>query len=426
MLIVRYLALLGLALVVTGCMQQDPYRVESDIPPTPTGELPKQPDFKAAKSQECKRSRCVHFVEFDEFGNAESQQQFDAAVIAAEEIAHKQGVVVVYIHGWHHTARTNDEDTLKFLDLIAETKVKDDREVVGIYVGWRGDSIDSNLLLSKPFSYALTFWDRKSTAHNIGNGGGVTELIRTLSDIRTYYKESRLMIVGHSFGGAILYSAIAHGITEQVRRDAENSSAYNPIADLVVLINPAFEAMRLRPLYSFARNFEYPNAQKPRLMIITTEADFATKRLFKYGRYLGTLFQGYPNDFSQAQDVTAIGHYDPFITHQLRVEDCASKEQKFSLPDAGRPLNLCFNKGKQSLLLTRCDSASDCKDVAPNHYITRGPAGKFIPHRFPILNIRTTKEVMEGHADNWSSSMQFLLFSLLEEVQNSERIPYTR
>ncbi|HFS8928962.1 TPA: hypothetical protein ACH1VU_006238 [Pseudomonas aeruginosa] len=422
--IIRCLIITWLVLLSTGCMQRDPYRVERDLPPTSSGMLPQQPAFNPDTSKQCSENkRCVHFVEFDEFGNPESRQQFESGLAAAESVAKKDGVVVVYIHGWHHTARPDDEDITNFLKLVADTKTEDNRDVVGIYVGWRGDSINSDNLFSMPFSYGLTFWDRKNTAHRIGNGGGVTELVRTLSDIRSHNEESRLMVIGHSFGGAILYSAISHGVTEQIRRDGQNSSSYTPIADLVVLINPAFEAMRLRPLYSFARSFEYPADQKPRLMIITTKADFPTRRLFKAGRYVGTLFQGYPNDFSQEQDVTAIGHYEPYITHQLKMVNCEKDEPEFNLSKAGRPLSMCFKNGDQSLLLTRCDKATDCEEVTSGHSITRGPAGNFIPHRFPIYNIRTTKEVMSGHVDNWSSSMQSLLFSLLEQVQKPETLP---
>lgn len=418
-----YLTLLVLLLLSAGCTQRDPYRVERDYPPMPNGVMPDQPVFSPAKSKECLGSSCVHFVEFDEFGNAESRQQFESGISAATAVASRNGVVVVYLPGWHHTARPNDEDINKYLELVTMANIEYDRDVVGIYVGWRGDSIDSDNLLSKPFSYALTFWDRKNTAHNIGNGGGVSELIRTVSELRMSYPRSRLMVIGHSFGGAILHSAVSQAVSEQIRRDAQESFNYAPFADLVVMVNPAFEAMRLRPLYSFARNLHYGKGQKPRLMIITTQADFPTRRLFKAGRYVGTLFQGYPNDYSYDQDVTAIGHYEPYITHQLKMINCEKDIPSFSLTDIGRPLSMCFMKGDKSLLLTRCDSSSACGDVTNGHFITRGPAGKYIPHRFPIMNIRTTKDVMTGHSDNWSESMQFLLFTLLEEVQNPEALP---
>ncbi|QHC92604.1 alpha/beta hydrolase [Pseudomonas chlororaphis] len=420
----RFLTVLSLLLLISGCMQQTPYRVTRDLPPASNGKLPTQPKFSLERTRECRGTRCVYFIEFDEFGNTESRKQLEAGLTAADTVAKNDGTVVVYIHGWHHTARPRDGDVAHFLELVSDVKSKEEKDVVGIYVGWRGDSIDSDSPAWKPFSYLLTFWDRKATAHNIGNGGGVSELIRTLSDIRNRYQKSRLMVIGHSFGGAILYSAISQGIAEQIRRDAQNSTAYSAIADLVVLVNPAFEAMRLSPLYSFARKYEYANTQQPRLMIITTKADTATRVVFPIGRHIGTAFQSYPDDYFHDQDVTAIGHYEPFITHQLKVANCKSKQPKFTLVGADRPLSMCFENGAQSLLLTRCDSAKDCEDGADGHFITRGPAGDFIPHRFPIYNIRTTKDVMGGHVDIWTTEMKFFLFSLLEQVQHSERLPF--
>lgn len=133
--------------------------------------------------------------------------------------------------------------------------IKDKRPAAGIYVGWRGESIKSRTVLGFLPSYGLIFWGRKDTAHDIGNAGAVAELIRTLSDIRSHNPDSRLLIIGHSFGGAMLYSAMSDAIAEQIRRDCQRRANYTPVADLVVLVNPAFEAMRLRPLYSFARGF---------------------------------------------------------------------------------------------------------------------------------------------------------------------------
>ncbi|WP_415760624.1 hypothetical protein [Pseudomonas sp. LT1P18] len=419
----RSLTVLGLLMLISGCMPLDPYRVSRDIPPASNGQLPTQSDFHPERTQECKGARCVNFVEFDEFGNAESRRQLEAALSAADTVTKNDGVVVVYVHGWHHTARPKDKDVANFLDLVFGAESKEEKPIVGIYVGWRSDSIDSDVSLFKPLSYGLTFWDRKATAHNIGNGGGVSELIRSLSDSRNQRAEARLMVIGHSFGGAIVYSSISQGVAEQIRRDAQNSSAYPPIADLVVLVNPAFEAMRLQSLYSFSRNLEYADAQRPRLMIVTTKADIPTRAVFPLGRRLGTLFQSYPDDYSQDQDVTAIGHYEPFITHQLKLSNCEAEQPKFTLEGAGRPLSMCFKNGVQSLLLTRCDTDKDCDDVTDGHYIIRGPAGNFIPHRFPIYNIRTTESVMDGHVDIWNPRMKFFLFSLLEEVQHPERLP---
>jgi hypothetical protein len=286
-------------------------------------------------------------------------------------------------------------------------------------------------------SYVLTFWNRKATAHTVGNGGGVSELIRRLSDIRTDNLASHLIIVGHSFGGAIVYSSVSQILSEQIRQDADKiiitspqqieNYAFNPIADLVVLLNPAFEAMRMAPLYAQARSYEYKPNLPPRLVIITSTADWSTNFFFPAGRFLGTLFKGYPGNYYGNLDRTAIGHYVPFITHQLVVEKCplANGNTGASLLDTINPKDkttektICFNTDQpdRALVLTRCDCAKDCNTVTLNHFITRGLAAEgYIPNRFPIANIRTNSSFITSHTDIWNKKVQLFLRKLLMEA----------
>ncbi|WP_025163909.1 hypothetical protein [Pseudomonas taeanensis] len=416
----RYLTYLVLAVLLIGCTQKIPYRTERDTLPDNDGVIREQktaviPRPALGPEQECERGRCINIVEFDEFGNAESRKQFNNGLLAAKGVAEKDGVVIVYIHGWHHNAKVGDEDISNFHKLLSKVEGK---PAAGIYVAWRGESIDSETIPGFLPSYGLTFWERKNNAHSIGNAGAVAELIRTLSDIRSHYQYSRLLVIGHSFGGAMLYSAMSDTIAEQIRRDCQRNSSYTPIADMVVLVNPAFEAMRLRPLYSFARGFEYPAGQKPRLVILTTQADFPTRVAFKLGRYMGNVFQSYPSGIYKDQDVTAIGHYIPYITHQLTEQQCTSQAKglMFSTSATGVP-----EESKQKCIadkyeLTRCDADRDCDVVAPGHFITRGTAGDHIPHGFPIFNIRTTKDVIPNHTDIWGPPMHTLMNAVLEEV----------
>jgi len=370
--------------------------------------------------------RCIQFVEFDEFGNLESRTQLTQALAAAEVVAKGGGLVTVYIHGWHHNAAPGDSDIKNFKKLVFESP--NDKRGLGIYVGWRGDSINANSMLGKIPSYMFTFWGRKSTAHNIGNGGGVTELLRSLSDIRTDNQISRLLVIGHSFGGAIVYTSLSDGIAESIRRDTQAGKDYPPIADLVVLINPAFEAMRLRPLYGYARNYSYPDSQAPRLMIITSEADSATRFWFKVGRKLSTLTQAYPDCPYAQQDSTAVGHYDPYITHNLiAVESCPTQDatpERAGVSD--RPQSMCIEDKKNlanKLLLTRCDQYAKCDLDGVEHFLNLGRPGSHIPHNFPIYNIRTTEGVIPSHVKIWEPSMKLLLETLLVRVQDPASMP---
>src|SRR5262249_25344048 len=149
------------------------------------------------------------------------------------------------------------------------------RHVVGIYLGWRGDSIEGRGIEN------FSIWDRKLAAERVALGS-VQEFFSRIhsfyqrhdchSPVSSYLTASelescvdvRLLTAGHSFGGLITYRALAPRLmmglveTAQVRgahhlekgtggahRSAEYAVGFG---DLTVLINPAFEATRFEPL----------------------------------------------------------------------------------------------------------------------------------------------------------------------------------
>ncbi|MDN5850838.1 MAG: hypothetical protein L0H63_14575, partial [Nitrococcus sp.] len=101
--------------------------------------------------------------------------------------------------------------------------------------------------------------------------------------------------------------------------------------DLVVLINPALEAMEFSALsdMSTERGTYFPS-QLPVMLEMTSEADYATRYAFPAGRWLSTLFeetreQTRLNKVTDKQEsisesdanITAIGHFKPYRTHRL-------------------------------------------------------------------------------------------------------------
>jgi hypothetical protein len=97
---------------------------------------------------------------------------------------------------------------------------KPPRKIIGIYLGWRGQSLNWPLGLDN-----ITFWDRKATALRVAQGSA-RELLARLRGFQRYYNKKegnclpdpenpslrpdckiRMLLIGHSFGGWILYSA---------------------------------------------------------------------------------------------------------------------------------------------------------------------------------------------------------------------------
>ena len=125
-------------------------------------------------------------------------------------------VFVTFVHGWHHRAKVCDENLSCFRRAMEGLVVrKKDREnpgpVFGLYIGWRGEALRGK-------AGALTFYNRKATAHHVGSLGG-HDLLLSLNQLhRDVDREVReatsgqhyvnMVTVGHSFGGALVYSAI--------------------------------------------------------------------------------------------------------------------------------------------------------------------------------------------------------------------------
>ncbi|ADQ85716.1 hypothetical protein [Methylovorus sp. MP688] len=388
-------------------------------------------------------------VEFDEYGNLFNRRQLEdlMAQLALKDAEEGPPLIVVFTHGWHHNAGKQDGNLLSFAnDTLSEIATLEKkvygskaRPVVGIYVGWRGESINVEYLNN------VTFWDRKNVAHAVGDGG-LQELFVKLDEFRyapSRAGKSRLVIIGHSFGGAVTYSTLHHHFVEKLSSD----QPLHPIGDMVVLINPAFEAMKLKPLLDIAwSKEEYQQSTRPMLMIVTSEADTPTRHFFKAGRTLSTLFWDYHSAEERALNTTAVGHYVPFITHSLVTlkagQEC--KDQAAAEPidrnavNVGLPANkYCFDEIRKMqikqglpddlvakpILLTRCDNPNDCTNIDGKPFLPKGSyeEGK-VPVGTPILNIRTSAGVMAGHNDIWNPTMR----AFIVEVVSSSLINLPR
>ena len=88
------------------------------------------------------------------------------------------------------------------------------RKVAGIYIGWHGLSFDAGEI-----GQDLTFWTRMATAHRVAEGA-VREVLARAKALRDAvdatswpghqdHRSTRLVTIGHSFGGLIVYTALS-------------------------------------------------------------------------------------------------------------------------------------------------------------------------------------------------------------------------
>ncbi len=285
------------------------------------------------------------FIEFDDQGQLwDRKQMTDVVGKLAGEAGTKELLMVVFVHGWKHSAAPGDTNIETFRKVLgqlsdAETRIAkltgtSPREVAGVYLGWRGGSVTVPLLED------MTFWERKNTAQKVGHGG-VTEVLSRLELIKQDkestepgHSRTRLVVVGHSFGGAVVNTALAQILENRFVQTVGPAGLQSDVAgfaDLVVLINPAFEAMQFTPLSDMAtERGSYFASQLPVLLELTSEADYATRYAFPAGRWFSSWFEKTRkrtrwNAVTQQQEtidesaanIVAVGHFKPYRTHTL-------------------------------------------------------------------------------------------------------------
>jgi pimeloyl-ACP methyl ester carboxylesterase len=246
-----------LILGVLGCAPQTPYRTGPAASEVVAADRALCPELTEASPHRIR----VAYVEIEEQGYFADRSQIDH-VLDVVGRAGKPKYVVVFVHGWFHSASQTDENVQRFkcaLNNIQSIDGNAGEEVVGVYVGWRGES------WTIPGIRLTTFWDRKNTSEEIGRGSLVEFLTRLERVVKpTPESPNKLMLVGHSFGASVVFNAVGQILMARFLLDAEGLIAENGASrhsqskpglisgygDVVVLVNPAIEATRIMPFFS--------------------------------------------------------------------------------------------------------------------------------------------------------------------------------
>ncbi len=445
----------AIGLLLTGCATNNAYHTREPVAANCVDD---------SRSTQCKSSYLQQFAdhtiavaEFTERGNPHDEQRLLDILKYIEEKSVTTGVVtLVFVHGWKHNAQEDESRTDKnladFKNVIAEI-AKDDarasasgdssfklngRALVGLYVGWRGQS----LLFPKFVSY----WERKSAAEQLGNSG-LARLILELDRIDSNKPNNTLVTIGHSFGGAAVLSAVANPLLERLLEPVGNTQNGDPrcggvscgIGDGIYLLNPAIEANKVLPLFEATRARNYQSNQPPVLVSISTEADLANKILFPLGQTFGLLAtsrqaplmrqylvkqnkdtpeqsQGPPLALEEeALDSTTVGNFAPFLTHRMEVPNLTSWCKSVRQEEQTDPVPLELNP------FTRCVDYSAADNCGPKIF-PRGfdttPSGAMVSGRDvhnPLYFIRANKNFMDGHNDIFNEHVVAFLRTQLNQ-----------
>lgn len=421
-----------------GCATQGPFRLAENVPETPvTPAVCKQlgidgllaaPALQPAYIEIDAQGNFEQNVDTLENRNTQMHRAFDK--LRADHKAGQPHYVVVYVHGWFHNAAAEDENVIKFkcsLGLMQQALgVNNKAALTGIYIGWRGKSV------ALPVLKYLTFWDRKNTSERAGRGQLVEFMIkleRRVKDPSEYnhHGQNRLLLVGHSFGASVVFNSVGQimlarliesGKKLQPIGEKQAESYVRGYGDMVVLVNPAIEALRLTPFYDALNNLKgnclaepFPLGQPTRMMILSSLSDGPNNWLFPLGRRVSTLFESY-NDVAlerrhnnadctatqkpksstvhneKVLDRTTMGQYERLYTHSPITRDATALDKKFEC----------------KMTSTGVTSCSGCR-LAFNH-LERTDTNN------PLWIVPVTREVMAGHSDVVSEDLICMFGSL--------------
>lgn len=397
----------------------------------------------------------MHVVEFDDqgqlytqdnpdFGQAWNQSnQFLKTVRDTLGQAPQTGVsVVVFVHGWKHSAAYDDPHLVEFRDILEQLSGVEQRtcgrKVIGLYVGWRGKAGKAGDALEN-----LTFWSRKLAAEQVATGQ-IHEVLGTLRAIQDTTPRgatgnhgqldcsSRMKstYVGHSFGGLVLLSAMSQTLIGELAEERERTTfadqrvqsvATPPADELVVTINPAMEGARFNALFEMARGIRSAHYRAPRLVAITSRDDAATRVAFRYGRLLNTLTKRYPEGDRVARNSArlAVGQDPHYLTHELISLEApstpASAYDRFSCkavatlapgqsPAVQRATKLQAGEATNARDLPRCFPVRPTPDSKQFVQLVLGPyreadAAPDINFNSPVWNVSTRAPVVNDHND---------------------------
>lgn len=280
----------------------------------------------------------LFFVEIDEQGRFYDDRQFqyllDYLNAKSKQASCANGgkglTIVTIVHGWRHNAKEEDSNVKDAEKVLLHTYQAEQnpsyslkckaREVVGVYVGWRGKSLTTGTDWGWDPLELVSIYDRKNTALNVAMGS-VREILSALQQFVVYREQKaasvdnciagskckldRLAIVGHSFGGLIVFNALSEGLLNSITGgyfvgDASVPPAVKLNSDLVILINPAIEAIKFEPIYQaikrrgeiYANNTNgFDPNQRPVFVAITAKNDYATRGAFPFARWFSTFIE---------------------------------------------------------------------------------------------------------------------------------------
>lgn len=206
----------------------------------------------------------IAFLEFNDKGNLRNSAQ--KAALRKYISEHPKLNVLVFVHGWRNDASIGIDDVRRFHTMTAlsanyaqqRQKATDaDTRTLGIYIAWRGKLIKEpgNEWLAERWA-ALTILNRKPKSDCLVAAirDELLEIEREVKGENHEKPDRKLLIYAHSLGGNIVLQGLTPKLLERIKNTAPGQPIRG-VGDLVVLLNPASEAIHFEPLQKSIRQY---------------------------------------------------------------------------------------------------------------------------------------------------------------------------
>lgn len=326
------------------------------------------------------------FIEFNEKGLPYNTEYVDAVFNNLKDEAKRSDqslLTIVFIHGWNHNSSQYDENVIEFKKFIKKLQVEESsnivgpkRKIVGIYLGWQGRSPEFKTLR------IISFRNKKQLS--IKTGKNLTGILHVLSETNRLNSKNRLVLVGHSFGASVLYSAIKDDIKSDLI--SRNSNKY---VNLVVFLNPAIEAAQFVEIQNLT-NKNFPACTPLSFVSFTSNND--KDLLFQFPLAMRLFYFK-----TSVLDTTSYGMYPDYLKYQLNINTSNNYEKILTPEIFKNAYNTWygFREGLQPFVIDDIILKSNSKSK--------------IFSWSPVLNVSVNQSFINNHNDIWGTNLPYFL-----------------
>ncbi|WP_213804728.1 hypothetical protein [Granulicella sp. dw_53] len=333
-------------------------------------------------------------------------------------------IVVVFTHGWKNNASPGNEEkkNLRDFKLLMEqlssgeptllANMQKDagqssppqkaRSYIGVYMAWRGQSLAGDVV--------TTFWNRRDAAQRVGSSDFAEAIYRIMGATKENSPNSRIVVVGHSFGARALETALTNTFVSLLVPQPDSQGQTHPLellspADLILYVNSANDSFRTKQMIELMKrtNFRVERQdgvggqyEGPLFLSVTSTGDSATGVAFPLGQSLSALrksFRGVygdaaPQSPSQKTFFTQTPGHIPYLrSHEVR---------PITLP--------CQSQAE----LFRFDVKGQCYELTP---VER----RWNDSPFWVVTVPPT--IIRDHSDIFNPSFSTMIIDLLEHYR---------